>query len=61
MREKKANSDYILKSDFENMREIQYFEQGNDPPPLTRPTALTEQNEKGDLPDDPDPDPSLSD
>ena len=36
--ETRANSNYILKSDFENMREIQDFEQINDPPPLTQPT-----------------------
>ena len=37
------------------MREIQDFEQGNDPPPLTRPTEFQKINEKGNVPDDPDP------
>ena len=37
------------------MKQIQDFEQGNDPPPLTRPIELTEKNEKGNVPDDPDP------
>ena len=41
------------------MREIQDFEQRNDPLPLKQPTEQTEKNEKGDIPDDPDPDPSL--
>ena len=43
----RANSDYILKIDFETMREIQDFERGNDPPPLTRPTGFPEKMEKG--------------
>ena len=43
----KANSDYISNFYLENMREIQYFERGNDPLPLTRPTKFPEKNEKG--------------
>ena len=42
------------------MREIQDFEQENDHLQLTLPTGLTEQNEKGHVPDDPDSDPSMS-
>ena len=67
MSETRANSNYILKSDFETMREIQYFERENismSPPPLTRPTELLEhftispeQNGKAHVPDDPNPDP----
>ena len=41
------------------MREIQDFEQENDPPPLTQPTEFPEQNGKGHVPGDPDPDPSF--
>ena len=38
------------------MKQIQDFEQGNDPPPLTRPTEFPlKKNEKGNIPDDPDP------
>ena len=66
----KANRYYILKSDFETMREIQYFERENifmsrpkrlDNPPLTRPTELPVQSIKGHVTDDPDPYPSFSD
>ena len=32
-----------------------------EPTPLTRPTEFTEQNGKAHVPDDPDPEPSLSD
>ena len=51
----KANRYYILKSDFETMREIQYFERENismsrpktlDPPPLKQLTESAEENEK---------------
>ena len=56
----RANSDYILKSYFETMREIQDFERENNPLPLTRPTEFPEQNGKAHVPDDPDSDPSLS-
>ena len=93
--ETRSNIDYIKKSDFETMREIQDFERENismsqqktpDTTPLTRPTESPEhftispeknvkahepmlyhftispeQNRKEQIPDDPDPEPSLSD
>ena len=43
------------------MREIQYFERENDPPPLTEPTESPGKTEKGDVLDDLDPEPSFSD
>ena len=77
VRETIANSDYILKSDFENMSEIQDFGWENismswpkmlDPTPLTRTKELPDhftispkKNGKANVPNDPDPDPSLSD
>ena len=43
------------------MREIQYFERENDPPPLTEPTESPGKTEKVDALDDLDPEPSFSD
>ena len=74
--ETKANSDYILKNEFENMKEIQDFERENIsmsrpktpyPIPLTRPMELPEhftnspeKNGKAHVSEDPDPDSSFS-